>query len=516
MLPLTGGEKDIKPPVLLAQSPKSGQLNFSSDKVIIEFDEYIQLKDIQNQLIITPRLNKSPEITVSGKTLTVQFKEALKQETTYNLNFGSSIADVHEGNALADFSVVFSTGNYLDSLSLSGNVTDAFTRKPEENVSVFLYLEGDDSSCFKRKPDYFAHADKAGYYRIDYLRPGHYKIMAFTDQNKNFIYEPEEERVDEWSDSGNKNIYLSKNERHDFSLYKDQGKKFYIKKQWYDEFGKVRFCFNRPLFKPSITTDKEKELLMMFSTNNDTLTVFYTPNITDSTFILLSEQNSIVDTLLLKKPLKEKMETEKRKGLLKPRISFTRQLINDSAIYVQFSTAVKILHINEVFLKSPIEKINISQTDSLTPTTRKLYFTAPFSEGELIFLPGAIESWSGEKNDSSITKCNFKSAESLGTLNLSIVKNSTYMHILQLLNESDQTIYECKVATKNSAAEKIKITKIPTGNFKLRLIADENEDGKWTSGNLIQRKKPEQVFYYGKPIEILADWEVNLEWKIEN
>ncbi|MFN6039815.1 MAG: Ig-like domain-containing protein, partial [Bacteroidota bacterium] len=159
MIPLSGGEKDITAPKVINQSPANAELNFTGNKLIIDFDEYVQLKDIQGQLIVTPQINYLPEANVKGKRLELNFKEPLRKETTYSINFGSSISDIHEGNVLQDYNIVFATGSFIDTLSIQGRISDAFTKKSRNDVSVFLYENGNDSSCFVRKPDYFAKSD---------------------------------------------------------------------------------------------------------------------------------------------------------------------------------------------------------------------------------------------------------------------------------------------------------------------------------------------------------------------
>ncbi|MEK6616765.1 MAG: Ig-like domain-containing protein, partial [Bacteroidota bacterium] len=134
-----GGPKDVSPPHAVKYIPDSAKTNFSTKNIVIVFDEYIQLNDLQKQLVISPPMNIQPEIKVKGKSLLIELKDTLRKNTTYTFNFGNSIRDFTEANALEDFQYVFSTGSFIDSLKLSGAVKNAFDLKTEKGILVMLY-----------------------------------------------------------------------------------------------------------------------------------------------------------------------------------------------------------------------------------------------------------------------------------------------------------------------------------------------------------------------------------------
>ena len=135
---------------------------------------------------------QSPEIVVVGKKIEVLFKEDLKENTTYTLNFGNGIADNNEGNVLSGLSYTFSTGDYIDSLTLKGNITDGFTLLPVVDVAIGLYKTIDDSTIFKEKPWYLVRPDSSGNFNFNYLSPGEYQLVAFEDVNRNLKIESNE------------------------------------------------------------------------------------------------------------------------------------------------------------------------------------------------------------------------------------------------------------------------------------------------------------------------------------
>ncbi len=138
----TGGPKDNTPPVLLKAEPENLTTEFKAKKIRLYFDEYIKLEDVQNQLIVSPPLKYNPEVTPQGgarKYVEITLKDTLLENTTYTLNFGQGIVDNNEGNPNSFLTYVFSTGTYIDSLTVSGVVKDAFNKKADEFISVMLY-----------------------------------------------------------------------------------------------------------------------------------------------------------------------------------------------------------------------------------------------------------------------------------------------------------------------------------------------------------------------------------------
>jgi len=184
-----GGPKDKTPPRILKYTPDSAQLNFNSNKVVMEFNEYVQLKDLNNQLIISPPLEKTPDIKIKNKTLTIDLSgQKLKPNTTYSISFGNALQDLNEGNAIPDFKYIFSTGSYIDSLTVNGKVRTAFDHKTDKNILVMLYSEFGDSIVYKQQPDYFAKTNADGIFKISNVRPGTYKIFALKDEDNNYKY----------------------------------------------------------------------------------------------------------------------------------------------------------------------------------------------------------------------------------------------------------------------------------------------------------------------------------------
>ncbi|MGL5682689.1 MAG: Ig-like domain-containing protein [Marinifilaceae bacterium] len=192
---LEGGTKDETPPKVIKESPESYSTNFDKKYVNIYFDEFIQLKDVNNKFIISPPQNKKPKVRLKGKYVQVEFVDTLRPNVTYSLDFADAIVDNNEGNPLGFYRYVFSTGNTIDSLELSGQVVNGESLLPVLNAYVLLYTTNTDSLPITTIPDYIARTDSSGYFKATNLREADYKIVAIMDENRDYKYVPEGEMI---------------------------------------------------------------------------------------------------------------------------------------------------------------------------------------------------------------------------------------------------------------------------------------------------------------------------------
>ena len=189
----TGGPKDSIAPRLVSASPKLNSTNVTGNKITLTFNEYVDLKEPQTNVLISPLPKKQPSIDFKLKTVTVKLKDTLLPNTTYSINFGSAIVDNNEGNPLADFVYVFSTGNQIDSFTLSGKVIIAETGKFDTTLSALLYRKTDDSAVQKRRPDYIAKLNGEGNFTFVNLPAGSFNIYALKDGDGGKTYNSKKE-----------------------------------------------------------------------------------------------------------------------------------------------------------------------------------------------------------------------------------------------------------------------------------------------------------------------------------
>lgn len=188
IVPPSGGYRDTLPPMVLHVDPANETKNFDAKKITFTFNEYVELQDAYKNLIVSPLPKSAPDVQRRLKTVTVKLRDTLLPNTTYTLNFSKAIKDVNEGNQVKDLLYVVSTGDYFDSLQLSGSVRIAKTDKPDSTLMVMLHTSMDDSAVVKQKPKYVARLDSSGLFLFRNLAPGNYKLYAIKDESGSYMY----------------------------------------------------------------------------------------------------------------------------------------------------------------------------------------------------------------------------------------------------------------------------------------------------------------------------------------
>ena len=201
----TGGPKDTLPPVILYMEPNNFTTNIDTlrvPKILIGFNEYVQIKDLQKELYTSPAMKKKPSVVRRGQAIVVTIKDTLMPNTTYAINFGSSILDNNEGNPLHSMRYVFSTGPEIDSMYMSGYTADSYKADSVSKSFIYFFIADSveqpkdwDSTMFKYKPAVIARAEKNGIFIAQNLKPVDYRIYAFEDTNGNMEYEPSIDQI---------------------------------------------------------------------------------------------------------------------------------------------------------------------------------------------------------------------------------------------------------------------------------------------------------------------------------
>lgn len=315
-----GGPRDMTPPKVLKFVPDSAQLSFNSKSIYIEFDEFITLKDLNSQLLISPPLAKAPDVSVKNKTLTIELdkNETLKSNTTYCISFGNAVQDLNENNPIENFQYIFSTGTFIDSLKLKGKVQNAFNQSTEKGILVMLYSDLSDSVVYKSQPDYFAKTEKDGTFQINNIKAGKYKLVTIKDVNNNYKYDGESESIG-FVDAP---IDVSEKQNILIDLFQEPAKKVFLKKYIHDSYGKVSFFFNQGSdslrVQPINNDQKGVQESLQFSENNDTL-IYWIKNFQkDSLILQVSNGNKVLDTVSLKFiPMEEALKSKRNPFKLK-------------------------------------------------------------------------------------------------------------------------------------------------------------------------------------------------------
>jgi uncharacterized protein (DUF2141 family) len=555
----SGGDKDTTPPKILELVPDNQSLNFTSKSFVISFDEFVQLNDISSQLIVSPPLKSPPEFVVKGKNLVVKFNEALLPNTTYTMNFGSAIRDINENNPLEGFTYVFSTGSFIDSLSLRGTVRNALTLENEKEVLVLLYEENIDSIPFLKPPYYYAKTDGSGNFALDNLKAGKFKVVALKDENSSFLYDDFDKEQIGFVDTLVSTYYIgkTKQEKPDslksdsipvvkidslpegkgmkksgekslpLFIFKEEKNKQYFKKAYSEHYGKLIFIFNKKpeqLVLNTLNTSFKKEWnIQEQSVTGDTVIVWLSDVEMDSLKLELSDNGTVLDTIeLALKKRSDKIETQggSAKGAKKAtpfkllveqaKAASTHNAAKD--FYVTFNHPVKDYVLDNIVLKEdslPVQFV----LDSKDPALRKYLIRYKWKEEkkyELLIPPATVTDIFDLKNDS--IKINFTTQAKTYFGNVQfIIKAETSNYILQLTDDKNNIVFE-KPAT---GSDKFSVEGLDPKSYNLRLIVDQNNNGKWDTGNYLKKRQAEKIILYPKKVSVRSNWDVEVEWEVK-
>lgn len=515
MLPLSGGKRDVLPPILMEAKPELLTKNFNSDLIVLKFNEFVQLKDLNNQMRICPRLQTDPEIVAGGKEVQIRLKkEELKPNTTYRLFLGKAIADMTESNSLNDFEYVFSTGNQIDSLSITGKVTDAFNNESESGVLVGLYSDshGGDSLAFLQKPEYYTLSDENGNFNFKNLPKVSFKVIAIHDKNKNSVYDGESEKIAFLKSK----IDLHSDTSVHLKLFQEEPVKAFIKKTGFSGNSTLLIIFNKPV-GVKVAPLHEKNLVNVLQVNqtahNDTISVFF-KNITDTlSLIVTNPEFNTMDTLRLAIPTK--------KGNLKKFRSIELNTTSDfldmnTDLFLHFSFWMDTLKWNDKGLYLEEKKDTSFIRQSLTGTwinENKFKVNYPFREGLSYHLKvdsNSFNTVNGIANDKLNFDFTVHQKSDYGTIRLKLRLNKKQAYIVQLLNEQNRVVKEnyFQLSLSSSNDTSIDFTDVLPGNYKIKIVYDDNKNKKWDTGNLIKQELPEPVLLHSTQLKVVAEWEI--------
>lgn len=191
----SGGPRDEDPPRFLYSNPGQGATEFNGNKAVLNFDEYINVKDAFNNVVMSPPGVTTPRVSSLGKRITVEFRDTLLPNTTYTIDFGDAIVDNNEGNVLENFLYSFSTGPTLDTLMISGMVLAAEDLEPQKGIIVGLHSNLSDTAFTKLPFERIAKTNSKGQFAIGGLAPGTYRVYALNDMDGDLKYSSPEETI---------------------------------------------------------------------------------------------------------------------------------------------------------------------------------------------------------------------------------------------------------------------------------------------------------------------------------
>ena len=596
----TGGPKDVAPPKILSSDPPNQSTNFEGDKIEITFDEFIQLNDLNQNLVVSPPLEEKPEVLVKGKSLNIEFPVELEDSTTYNIYFGNSVQDYNENNPIENFQYVLSTGEYIDSMSVEGKILNAFNLLPEEDVLVMLYSEFSDSVPMKNIPEYISKTDEEGFFRINNIRNEEFKIFALRDANKNYLYDLPDEQI-AFSDSVVKfwmetetvadtvfvhdSLLADPNEMiidslwvssKDFSadslaadttesakdslvvikhkpidtittrvrsyfpvpvfylMFFDEDKETqYLANSKRDDKRRIELMFNKPVkdslvFELLDTTLESPWYIQENNTTNDTIfywltdSALYNKENVKTTLTYQKEDSNLVyhwttDTLNFRY-----FESEKKGDgsdtLLDIQLNVKNQSTFDlnQRIKLKFGTPVQFVDTSKIMLYAINDTLENAldvklEKDSLFFRQYHLLNTfAPDSNYRLEIYPKAFTDIYDTSNDTMVIAFKTRKLDYYGKILANITGiDSTVQIVAQIVvsGKEEEKVVREKMVREDQIVE---FPYLPPKEFLFKVIVDKNFNGKWDTGEYLEHRQPEEVFYYDDPINIRSNWDIEI------
>ena len=511
----TGGPKDVAAPVLLKAEPENMTINFKATKIRLYFDELVKLKDIQDQLIVSPPLKNIPIITPQGganNIVEITIKDTLLENTTYTFNFGQSIIDNNEGNPNSFLTYVFSTGSYIDSLELKGAVRDAFNKKVDDFVSVMLYeidTAYTDSTIYKKPPNYITNTlDSAVIFTLKNLKAGSYALFALKDNAKNNMFDQASDKIAYIRDT----VTLPTDSTYVLNLFKEIPD-YNIPVPSLAAANRIIFGYRgdgtdieiSPL---SILPDTIRSKLLK-ERDKDTLNYWFTPYEMDSLiFTVRNEPLKVIDTFTIKKR-KLAVDSLRIEANQKGSLNF-----NDP-FYLQSNTPLVGIDTTKMSLMNK-DSLDVTFKVHLDSIANKVDFdfaVEPNENFKMTLLPGAITDFFGTVNDTLKYGLSTKSYADYGNFEMIIVVDpDRYPILVQLTDEKGEMQQEIYAREP----QEFQFNNIKPTDYLVRVIFDTNGNGIWDTGNYLKNIQPEKVSYYPALIEIRANWEVIETFTITN
>jgi uncharacterized protein (DUF2141 family) len=504
-----GGPQDKKPPEVLTSEPANNQRNVKSQTIELNFNEYIALKNANEEILISPSIGKDIKITAKKKRVTITPKQIWKENTTYSINFRDAIQDITENTPANNLRLAFSTGDTIDSLRIAGSVYEIFKDEVPEKITVALY-SSDTFNIYKHQPTYFTKADKAGRFSIQNLKAGNYFLYAFDDRNKNLLVESKTEKFG-YIVNG---FVLPSKDSAQIPLIRVDTRP--IKVTSFRSSAKISTLrLNKATSSIKVSPHNTNDFLFHYGTRQDEIIFqnLHKESSRDSiqlTIQLTDSLNVRRDTSVYLKFIPTKIPKEKfrvaynsskydlENKTLVSKIKFNKPLaiINYDSIYIQLdSTSFQNTQVGNVTYDTLLNTLTLTTT------------LAPKGEPPLlIYGKGSFISHEQDSSQSKTETIKIPKETDLGSMAINVETKQPYF-IIELLNRSKEIVSTICNTKKHTFKHLI------PDEYKIRITIDKNGNKTWDSGNFLSKVEPERVIIYktfdGKTTTpIRANWDV--------
>ncbi|WP_428654038.1 Ig-like domain-containing domain [Runella sp.] len=502
----TGGKKDIIPPKLLTSTPINKQTNYKGRTVDLEFDEYIVAENLQQKLLITPDAGEY-DFKARPTGLRITFKKSLDTATTYSLSFGDAIKDFSEKNPVKNLRVVFSTGLGIDSASISGQVKDLLSNKPLLDVLVGMYPNTDTLNIEKMKPSYFTRSDSSGRFSIENIRPNIYRLFAFDDKNRSLTYNSKAERIAYLRDSINifdstqisgvsLKLFMANNTPPKVRNTQPRANYYSV-------------IYDKGFLEYKVKFDNPEDSIPHFQAGTNELKFYNTKNRKDTLVAKIVIKDSVGLTFEHTQKIKFREERGGGKkadsnrepfemktnfpenGEIEPRnfelkLTFTKPIAEARLNQIQIvsdSTKAEIIKISDFKWKNNKTILSLSRPITARRQLKIVLPKATFFSVENDTIPARTY------------KLPIMDEENYGTLE-GEVKGTKNKFIIQLLDEKFEVVKSISNKTPYT------FSYLKPATYTLRVIIDENGNGKWDSGDVKTKRLAEPIFFHTEVVKV--------------
>lgn len=515
----SGGPKDETAPKAVAAKPANESRNFAGRQFSIAFDEYVTVKDADNNILISPPMRQKPEFTTKGKRLVVKINDTLQPNTTYLFQFKGAIVDFTEGNVLPSFEYVFSTGERMDTMMLAGRVLNARDGKPwKEPVTVMAYKvagEGQggavDTVATTKQPDFITRSDKEGVFAFHYVPAGHYRLVALEDKNRDLrlgrgeaaAWEPTAVQAADSIDSAT--VTLLRISAPDRRVQRVAKAEFTAK-------GRATIVTVMPMQSPSLAGDS---VVWRLNDRRDTMSVWFRNAACDSARLVLSD-TALQDTLKLR--YKAPKMGRRRRGaakqnqaepMVKALCSGTSAFYDD--LRLAFTVPVTAMADGAQAEVMRLKDSSVAQY-ALTLDSNGLgaRIEATLRSGEEYSVRLREKLFTdifGHGSDSLVFKL---TPQDYGTLVFHLVNRTGSLVVLDVLDDKDTVVASRSV----TASTEVRIPHLKAGTYRVRAVLDTDGNGAWSPGDYWSGSQPEYVIYYSKSLQVREKWEMEERWTL--
>lgn len=531
----SGGEKDVTPPKLLRSDPRNKSTHFKGNRIVLSFNEYIQLKEMDKNLLVSPPLLSTPDMKIKGRSLIIKLKDTLRNNTTYSFYFGNAIVDLTEANPLKNYSLAFSTGDAIDSLSISGKVSDAFTRMPVKDVLVMLYTDMADSAPMLQRPVYVSRTGDGGVFTLSSLAAGKYRMVTLKDGDNSYTYNLPNEQVG-FYDSLVEPSYIAPPVNDTVMIasadQKQYGLDIFSEPDSIQRLSKgsmvaphqlllaFRFPTSNPRLVPLNMDSTSLWSVREVSPNHDSITCWLAGTVPDSLHLKISDAGIVIDTLEVSTLYK--LKTSGRKNQVAD-TSLKFQTVSSRTGFLGWNTDYTLTFANPLAsYNSDLPRLIIGGSpDTLKPVIEftdsirrrmKIKYAWKTLEDYTLLLPlGTFRDIYGQVNDSSRFAFKLKPRDEYGTFKVNVkLVNVNHPMIIQLLSEKGNVLQQ-QIIHKSQAVD---FGFLPPAKYGLKAIYDWNGNGRWDTGQFMKKKQPERIAMHPKVFEVRGNWDLEEEWEL--